>query len=167
VLVGVDVVGDVLDLLVEQREGLRDALAVLAVDGARLGLEGRLLVIEVLEPVGLDLDDLLEVFGGEVEVVAGDVIGGVGVRVGADRGHDAVVDGTGIGLRAAEHHVLEEVGEARLAGLHFVAAPGPHDRVVGDDAGAFHRDQDDLEPVREGLPLGLIGEDILCHAGGS
>ena len=46
-----------------------------------------------------------------------------------------VVDRAGVPLRAAEHHVLEEVGEARPARLHFVAAARADDGEIGDQSG--------------------------------
>ena len=52
---------------------VREVLQVFALDGERLGAEHVLAVAQVLEAVGLDLDDFLEVFLRERDVVVGEV----------------------------------------------------------------------------------------------
>ena len=52
-------------------------------------------------------------------------------------------------LRAAEHHVLEEVREPALARLHLVAAAGTDDRDVGDLPRRARLDQVGAESVLE------------------
>ena len=121
VLVGVRREGGLAHRLEQLRHRLRAVLVVLAEDGARLRLERRLGVIEVLEAVRLDLEDLLEVLLGERHVVVRVVVGRVGVLPRAGLRQDRLVGVGRVRLRPAEHHVLEEVGEARLARLHLVA----------------------------------------------
>ena len=65
--------------------------------------------------------------------------------------HDPVIGRAGMLLRAAEHHVLEEVGEARAAGLHLVAAARADDREIGDKPRAGRRDRNQRQPV--GKPM--------------
>jgi len=66
----VGIVGRSWQLLFEREPRICRADAIFAVDRARLGLKGRLRVVQVLEPVAFDLDDPLQVFLGEREVEA-------------------------------------------------------------------------------------------------
>ena len=136
------------ELFVERELGVHPCLAVFAVDGAGLGLEHGLGVGQVLEAIALELHDLLEILGRHREVISRVIVGRIRVRVGADRRDDPVVDVGRKALGAAEHHVLEEVREARAAGLVFVARAGTHDRPVRDEPVARHRHDDDGEAVR-------------------
>jgi hypothetical protein len=121
VLVRVHRVGQVGQALRGLDQRVREVLEVLALDRERLGAELGIAVLEVLEPVRLEREHLVQVRRGEIRVVVRVVVRGVGVLVGA-RGLDARVVLLGrVLLGAAEHHVLEEVREAGLAGLHLVA----------------------------------------------
>jgi hypothetical protein len=124
-------------------------LVVLAEHGARLGLERLFGIGEVLEPVGLDLEDRRQILLGERRVVVRVVVAGVGVLARPGALEDRLVGVGGICLRAPEHHVLEEVGEPRLAGLDLVARPGLHRNVQRHDVGEARRDDDDREAVGE------------------
>ena len=164
VLVGVRRVRLVLHRLVEDQERRRGALVVLAQDGPRLLLEGRLVVLEVPEAVGLDLDDRRQRRGRDGHVVAGPVVGREGVGVGAERLQDVVVLRLRVALRPAEHHVLEEVGEAREPWLHLVARAGADHRVVGDDPRRVERDREHGQAVVERRPADREREDLLVLA---
>ena len=121
VLVRVHAEGDVRQALETLAQWVGVVLQVLTLDRQCLGAELLLAVVEMLEAVRLDLDHLFEVVGGEGGVVVGEVVGGVGVLVTAGRLDDGAVGIRRVVWRAAEHHVLEEMREARLAGLDFVA----------------------------------------------
>ena len=87
-LVGVGREGLVALDLVELADRVGAVLVVLAENGARLGLEAAPRVVEVLEAVGLDLQDLLQVLLRERRVVVGVVVRRVGVLPRAGLGHD-------------------------------------------------------------------------------
>ena len=119
VLVGVHVEGRVLHGLEHHRERARAALAVLAVDRARLGLELRLVVLEVLEAVGLDVDHRRQVLAREREVVRRHVVVRESVRVRAHAVDDAVdllVDE--LHLRGGADKARKAIGHVRRSGLN-------------------------------------------------
>ena len=159
VLVGVLVEGQRAQLLEQRQERPGGVLVVLAQDRQRLGAEVGLRVLEVDEPVALEVHHLLELGRRADDVVVGPVVGGEGVRVRAHLLEGVVVLLRRVLLGAPEHDVLEEVGEAAVAGLDLLARPGPDDRVVGDDARAVERDDVDHQPVVEGLLVDLVGKD--------
>ena len=131
----------------EQRDRVREVEVVLAEDRAGLRPEVGFRVLQVEEAVGLDLDDRLERVGAGHDVVGRPVVGGERVRVRPHPLDDRVVGRGRILLRAAEHHVLEEVRVAGESRLHLVARSGAHHRVVRDDARAVVLDADHPEPV--------------------
>jgi hypothetical protein len=135
------------DFLVQEPLRLARALLVLTENRAGFRPEIRLGVFQVLEAIGLDVHDLLQVFG-----IGDDVVGrlvGPGGRVaeGAHLRRFLVV--VRVFLGAPEHHVLEEVGEPAASGLHFVAAAGADDGHVGELAGCASLDQVCAKPVVE------------------
>ena len=161
VLVGVLFEGRVAQELVEAPVGVGDARIIFAFDDRRLGLDHVLGVIQVDEPVGLGLDDFLQVLpAGEDDEVAGEVVGRIAVGARAEPGQELVVGGPGDLFRALEHHVLEEMGEPRFPGLDLVAGARPDDGVIGDDVRVAERDGDDLEPVLQLLDLVVVGKDL-------
>ncbi len=160
VAVRVPGVGRLEHLLLELLLGDGGALLVLAHDGARLGAEARLVVVEVLKAVGLVVDDGRQRFGGAVQMVDGHVLAGEGVGVQPQPGHRGVVLVGGMRLGAAEHHVLEEVGEARAAFLHLVAAADAHQRVVGDEPRRVVGHEHHAQPVGQRVQLGGKGEGL-------
>ena len=101
-------------------------LVVFAENGPRFGLEVGFRIRQVLEDVGVEADDLFEVFLGERRVVRRAIVARARVFAGARLAHDlAVFFGRRV-RRATEHQVFEEVREARLAGLDLVARPDLH-----------------------------------------
>ena len=160
VLVGVDVERPVARDLVELRNRVRVVLVVLAEDGARLGLELGLAVLEVLEAVGLDFEHRLEVFLRERRVVVRVVVRRVRVLAGARARHDRLVLRRRVRLRPAEHHVLEEVGETGLAGLDLVPRARLHRDLDRDDVREAGRHDDHLQAVREGRLRRVEGQDV-------
>ena len=161
VLVGVRRVGLVLHRLVEDQERRRGRLVVLAEHGPRLFLEVGLAVLEVLEPVGLDLDEGRQRRGGDGQVVAGPVVGRERVVVGPQHLDDVVVFLLGVRLGPTEHHVLEEVGEPGEALLDLVPRPGADHRVVGDDPRRVERHREDRQAVVKRRAPDRVGEDLL------
>ena len=141
--------------------GVAGALQVLAEDGAGLGAERGLVVIEVLEAIGLVLDDGRQRFRRTVEVVDGHVLAGERVGVQAEARDRLVVLLRRMLLRSAEHHVLEEVRVSGPAFLHFVAAADAHQRVVGDQSRGLVGDEDDPQAIRERMHLHREGERLL------
>ena len=103
-------------------------------------------------PVGLQPERQLQVVRRHRLEVVGAVEPGAGVQRAAGALHQLEVPVLGHVLRALEHHVLEEVGEAGPAGL---LVPG------ADAVPQVHRDhrnrrvlrEDDLEAVGEGVSL--------------
>ena len=147
----------------EHRVGV--VLQVLALDRQGLGTELLLGIGQVLEAVGLDLDDLFQVFGGKGDVVVGQVGRGIGVLVAAGLLHHRLV---GLGRKlggAAEHHVFKEVGEAGLAVLDLVARAGLHRNVQRHHAGAVGGHHDHAQAVVQGLHLVGLGEDPVIGGG--
>ena len=182
----VELVGHVLDVLQETHAGVAigvgpegvvalhfdelldrvgAVLVVLAEHGPRLGLERLYRVLEVLEAIGLDLQDRLEVLAREGRVVVGEVVAGEGVLASAGLGQDRLVRLGRERLRPPEHHVLEEVSEARLAGLHLVPRPGLDRDLERHDVREAGRDDDHAQAVRQRALLGVEGEDAARGAG--
>ena len=145
--------------------GVGGALLVLAEDGAGLGAEGGVVVVEVLEAVRLVLDDGGQRLGRPVQVVHGHVELRVRIGVEAQPGDRCVVVLGGVLLRAAEHHVLEEVRVAGAARLGLVAASDAHQRVVGDQAWRVVGDEDQPQAVSQDVRLGRERE-CLGRCGG-
>ena len=160
-LVGVPGEGRVLHRLLQLEERRGGVLVVLAEHGPGLFLERRLIVLEVLEPVGLDLDGRAQRRGWNRHVIARPVIGREGIGIGAQRLEDVVVLLLRVLLGAAEHHVLEEVGEAREPLFHLVARPGADHRVIGDDSRRVKRDGDHGQAVVQGCLLDRKRKDRL------
>jgi len=133
---------------------------VLAQHRARLGLERGFAVFQVLEAVGLDLQHGLQVLPGEGGVVIGEVVAGVGVLARAGLGDDVLVLLRRVGAGAAEHHVLEEVGEARLARLDLVARTGLYRDRQRHQVREAGRHDDDLQAVGQQLLGGLEGQHV-------
>ena len=96
------------------------ALAVLLGHHVLLHLEGALCDVEARHAVGLQHQGRLQVAGRQGDVVVGIVAVGGSVALASDAAQHPVE--VGHALRAAEHQVLEEVGEARAAGV-LVARP--------------------------------------------
>ena len=93
------------------------------------------------------------------DVVDGEVVGRVGVLVGAERLRTRCAGLARVALGAPEHHVLEEVREARSPGLDLVARADADDNPEGDDSRAVVPDRDHLEAVGEGGRVDRVGED--------
>ena len=147
VLVGMEQEGAVVQALAEQRDRVREVEVVLAQDRAGLRAVVGFRVLQVEEAVRLDLDDRLERVGARHDVVGRPVVGRERVRVGPHPLDHGVVGLGRIALRAAEHHVLEEVRVAGESRLHLVARSGAHHRVVRHDARAVVLDAEHPQPV--------------------
>src|SRR3984893_744297 len=151
--VGVPGEGGLHHLLVHLLAGVAGALHVLAEDRSGLGAGGGLVVGDVLEAIGLVLEDGGQRPGRSVEVVDGHVLAGERVGVQPEARHGLAVLLGGVLLGAAEHHVLEEEREYRAALLHFIAAAHAHQRVVGDQAGSVVLDEGDAQTVGQRVHL--------------
>src|SRR5260370_40678407 len=68
-------------------------------------------------------------------------------------------------LRPAEHHVFEEMGEARLARLDLIARAGLHGDLERDEIGKAGRNDDDFQPVGKSLFRGGEREDLAAGPG--
>ena len=88
----------------------------------------------------------LQVLLGDLLEIGGEVRAGEGVLLAADRGDVLGELALRMGGRALEHQVLEEMGDARLAGRIVGGAVAVPDHV-GDDRRAMVGDDHDLEAV--------------------
>ena len=105
---------------------------VFALHRQGFGTKFRLGEFQVLETVGLQLEDGLQVSLGGSDVVVGVIVCGVGVLIGTGVFKDFPVFVAGVIFSAVKHHVLEEMGKPRFTRLHFIARTGLH--------GYLHRD---------------------------
>ncbi len=160
VLVGVLGEGELPHLLEHRLDGVRNALVVLAQHGQGLGAERVFGVLQVLEAVGLHVHHGGQLAHRADDVVGRPVVGRVGVRIGAHPLEDVVVLVLRVLVGTAEHHVLEEVGEAAVAWLDLVAGAGAHHGVIGHRPRAVVGDDDHLEAVVERGLVDLVGEDV-------
>ena len=150
VLVRVHLVGVVALHFEQFRKRVGRALVVLPEDGLRLGAEVCLQVFEVHKPVRFDVEDLLKVLLREGDVVVRVIVGGIGVLAGPGARHDRLVPLRPEALRAAEHHVLEEMGEARLPRFHLVPRAGLYRNLERDQVREPRGNDDDAQPIGEG-----------------
>ena len=119
--------------------------------------------VERSHAVGLEPQHTFQVIGGEGLPIDGLVEGGVGVDLAAGLTNQAHVLLGGDVFRAAEHEVLEQVGEAGAAGLLVLRADVIPDLEIGDGARTVFG-QDDVEAVGQGLAVDL--ESRRCVGGG-
>ena len=103
--------------------------------------------------VGFHAHHQLEPVGRHRLVVAGRIVGRVGVVAAAILRHGARELGGAHRGGALEHHVLEEMRDAGLA-PHLVGAARLVDQDLGDDRRAARRQHDHLQAVRQGEGLG-------------
>ena len=147
----VDRIGAVFVVFTENREGLSFVVG--------FG------IFQMLETVGFDLQNPLEILRGKQRVVNGPIVGGVGVGLRARLFHDGIaLFGSEI-LTASKHHVLEEMSETAFTRLNFISGTGPDNNVKGDKIFVLGRDGDEGQPVGEfvcGIRIGkkLIGIDL-------
>ena len=123
-------------------------------------LEDVLAVTQVLEAVGFERENLVEVFFGKDRVIDRAVVFRVSVRVRAGALERVVVLLRRDMLCAAKHQVLEQVREARLARLDFVARPGGDDDVERDDVRVIGRHGDDAQAIRQVVHEILVRENL-------
>ena len=132
-----------------------DAHAAFGGDDAALGFKNVRHEGQALHPVGLHFDHGLE--GGRREPIriGRHVVGRIGVIAASAELHAPVeFPGTDRG-RAVEHHVLDEMGDARQPGP-LVARPDPEERVQGNARDVVIFDEQDLEPVRQRVDLDVL-----------
>ena len=163
VLVGVHIIGDILHLLVQQGKRAGDALPVLAVDCTRLCLKLAFGIRKVPEAVALHFNHLFEIDLRKIQMIGRVVIRRIGIGVGTDIRHQAVIHRPRIFLRAAEHHMFEEVRKSRLAWFVFVPASRTHDGVVRDKPGALHRYYKDRKSVGQDFRCVCVRKEGICH----
>ena len=99
-------------------------------------------------PVGLELHAGLEVLFRDLLEIGGEIVAGEGVLLAADLGDEFGELALGMGLRALEHQMFEEMGDARLAHRIVRRAVAVPDHM-GDDRRAMVGNDDDLEAVFE------------------
>ncbi len=160
VLVGVDGVRPVVLDLDQFLERVGAVLVVFAENRPRLGLEVGFGVRQVLEHVGVDGEQFLEVVLRKGGVVGGHVVAGAGIlaRAGLD---DRLLELRGrVDRRAPEHQVLEEVGEARAPRFDLVARPRLHRDLHRHDVREAGGYDDHAQPVRQRRLRGLEGENV-------
>ena len=140
--------------------GVGAVLVVFAQHRARFGLESVDRVRQILEAIGLDFQNGVEIFLGESGVVIGVVIGSIGILSRAGFGDDRLIFIRRVGFGTAEHHVLEEVREAGFARLDFVARAGLHRNLQRDDIREAGRHHDHLEAIRQRFLAGGEGQQV-------
>ena len=113
-----------------KRDGI--ILIILAENRPRLRLESLFRIFEIHEPVAFNVRQGFEGIGACDNMVAGPVVGGESVGIGAEPLQDIVVFICRIFYRAAEHTMLEEMREARVAGLDLIARTGSHNGIIRD-----------------------------------
>ncbi|MBI4863473.1 MAG: hypothetical protein HY815_24895 [Candidatus Riflebacteria bacterium] len=101
-----------------------------------------------LHPVGLDLQRPVPPVGGELEVVGREIVAGGGVVSTAQLLGDLVDLAFLVPVRALEHHVLEEVGEAGL-GRRLVHGPDPVPELGRHDRRGLPVQGEHPHPVRQ------------------
>ena len=160
VLVGVGLEEMIALHLEELPNRVRAVLVVFAENRARFGLEVRLRVGEMLKHVSVERENSLGVLLRERGVVVRGVVAGAGVVARAGLAHDlAKLLRRGV-RRAAEHQVLEEMRETRLARLDLVARPGLHRDLDADEVRKPGRDDDHPQAVGERALGRLERQDV-------
>ena len=97
--------------LIRLRRGVGDILEILSFDCQCLSTKYRFRVFQILEPVGLNFDHLLQVGPGKGNVVVGEIVGRKCVRICTCFLHNIGIDIRGILFGSAKHHVLKKMGE--------------------------------------------------------
>ena len=131
-----------------------DPLPVLLLHHGALGKEVGLVDLEVQQPLGLGPEQRLEMVRGHHRLVGGDVLAGRGVVLAAHVFGEAVELLALHVLRALEHHVLEEVREARLA-FGIVGAADVVPDLDADRGAGVALDREHREAVAE-LALAIV-----------
>ena len=108
-------------------------------------------MVQRAHPVRLEVEHRLQRLGGEVVVVHGDVVGGVGVGAAAVRLQHLVELLGAVLLRPVEHHVLEEVADAGDARA-LVARAHPEEGVEAHHRRVVVGHQPDPRPLGSGPP---------------
>ncbi len=163
-LVGMDGEG-----VLRDRQGLEASvgigqhpLAQFLLDHSPLRLEVGVVDHQRAHPLGLSPQQALQVVGGDHVEVVGEVVGGGGVVQPAHvLGQTVHVLGRHV-LGGLEHHVLEQVGEARTAHRVVLGADAVEDLDVDEGCGVIDRGHQ-LQPVGQGALLILEWRD---HDGG-
>jgi hypothetical protein len=132
-----------------------DAHPPLGGDDPPLGLEDLGDEGQPLDAVGLHGDHGLEGGRREPVRVGGQIVARVGVVPPACELHAPVELAGADRGRPVEHHVLDEMGDARQAGP-LVARADPEERVQGDAGDVVVLDEQDLEPVVERVDLDVL-----------
>ncbi len=135
-----------------------DALAPLLQHHVALGQDDGIGEDEAGHAVGLEVHHGRQLVRDDALEIAGVVIGGEGVLLAAGRRHGAREDRSGIALRALEHQVLEEMGEARLA-LLLVGRADPVPQHVGDHGDPMVGNGDGLQSIGEDMAIGAFHGD--------
>jgi hypothetical protein len=103
---------------------------------------------QVVHPVGLEVEDEVELVGGDVDEVRGDVLRGEGVVLASVALDQSCEDAGPVPGRATEHQMLEEVRDpGRAPRLVARADVIPH--LHGDDGAAVVLQQQHAQPVVE------------------
>ena len=113
--------------------------------------------VEPTHPVGFEMRDQPQLVLGDLLVENGEVVGGEGVLVAAVAGDGLREAAAGNGPRAAEHHVLEEMGEPRNPG-RIVHRANLIDHQLGDHRRTVIWHHHHLQPV--------LQHKLECFAGG-
>ena len=140
--------------------GFGAVLVVLAEHRAGLGLEAAHGVVEVLEAIGLDLEDRLEIVLGEDRVVVGVVVGGVRVlaRAGLRERSPGILGRVAPSCRGTS--CARRSGRSRTCRLDLVARAGLDGIWTETMLGKPVADDDDPQAVRERSLHGREGEDV-------
>ena len=149
VLVGVGLVEAIALHFVQLLGRIGRVPVVFAEDRPRFGLEIGFRHRQVLKHVRVETDDRFQLFFGECRVVACAIVAGAGIVAGPGFAHHLTeLRGRRV-RRPPEHQMLEEMREARLARLDFVARPDLHGDLNADQIGKSGRHDDHLQAVGE------------------
>ena len=127
-----------------------DTDAALFLDDLTLGFKIFLGDVEAAHAVGFEPQDSFEIVAGEGLVEIGGVVAGFSVVETADGFNDAGMLFSGDVRGTLEHQMLEEMGEAGMAGLFVFRADVIPDLKIDDWDGVIF-EKDDLQAIGQGV----------------
>ena len=133
----------------ELRRGHRiGAHAALLEHDLALGIDDRVREDEAAHPISLEFHQDAQMLLGDTLKIGGVIIRGEGVLLSAELRHGSREFALGMGFRALEHEMLEEMRDTRFPAW-LIRGAGPIPDHMGHDRRAVIGDHDDIEPIGE------------------